>query len=106
MPLLMPRGPWAARRPTEAAAATICDQLSGSIGMPLASRSRRVRSSISPGRSTEPPGSSGGEALVQAIEPLDIGAEEIGAAEGRRIEHDRQHVVDQATGGRRRRDGC
>src|SRR5829696_4913086 len=53
--------------PTEAAADTICDQLSASIGTPLRSRSSRIRRSISPGRSTDPPGSIGGEALTQSM---------------------------------------
>ena len=62
----------------------------------VALRSARVRSSISPGRSTAPPGSIGGDALVQAMRRSRSVGEEIGAAEGRRVEGERQHVVDAA----------
>src|SRR6188472_3316977 len=52
--------------PTEAAVDEICAQLSGSIGMPRASRTWRVASSNSPGSSTGASGSTGGDDFVHA----------------------------------------
>ena len=58
--------------PTEAAADEICAQLSGSIGIPRASRAWRVASSNSPGSSTGASGSTGADDFVHEESTYEI----------------------------------
>ena len=63
----------------------------------------RVRRSISPGSSTSPPATTGGDALHPRRHPRDLGLEFVGAAKRRRIEDHRHHVVHEPPRGRVRR---